>query len=242
MREENTGLAYKFIRSKILAGEYAPGYPLRAEILSKDIGVSRTPVRDALRRLEGDGLVTMRPRQGAVVKYLSLQEYRDLCGFRLALEIHAAGLAATYRNESELEEIANAVQSMRKVAERLDEGFHSVVFENNLAKEDIRFHMGVMTAAKNAMIKDEILRLHAIDRVVSGVTPIYVAGSSILEEERVNIARTIKEHAEIYAAIQAKNAEAARAAMQAHIQDVIDHTILRMGAKETSHVSSELGY
>src|SRR5580658_9796403 len=119
MREENTGLAYKFIRSKILAGEYAPGYPLRAEIVSKEIGVSRTPVRDALRLLEGDGLVTMRPRQGAVVKYLSLQEYRDLCGFRMALEIHAAGLAAVNRNESELAEIGTALQSMRNLVERL---------------------------------------------------------------------------------------------------------------------------
>ena len=242
MNEENTGRAYKYIRSRILAGEYAPGFPLRAEILSRDIGVSRTPVRDALRMLEIDGLVTNRPRQGAVVKIMSLEEYKDLCGFRLALETHAAGLAAANRTESELQEISKVLKAMEKLAELLDGGIQTDDFLNKMGKEDIRFHIGVMSAAQNALIKSEILRLHLIDRVVTNIIPLSVMLKVPLAEQRSNVARTIQEHSQIYSAVAAGDAEGARTAMKIHIEDVTNSAIFRMGEKETLEVSSELGY
>ncbi|MEO6005461.1 MAG: GntR family transcriptional regulator, partial [Opitutus sp.] len=59
MKSVNTDVAYNHIRKRILSGEYPPGHPLMTELLANEIKVSRTPVRDALRKLETDGLVTI---------------------------------------------------------------------------------------------------------------------------------------------------------------------------------------
>ena len=92
MKSVNTDVAYEYIRKRILSGEYAPGKSLMTEVLAKDIKVSRTPVRDALRKLETDGLVTIRAHVGASVKRMQLKEFREMCDLRLALEGHAAGV------------------------------------------------------------------------------------------------------------------------------------------------------
>ena len=94
MKSVNTDVAYNHIRKRILSGEYPPGHPLMTELLANEIKVSRTPVRDALRKLETDGLVTIQAHLGASVKKMQLKEFREMCDLRLALESHAAGLAA----------------------------------------------------------------------------------------------------------------------------------------------------
>ena len=67
MKSVNTDVAYDYIRKKILSGEYPPGHALMTEALATEIGVSRTPIRDAFRKLETDGLVTIRAHLGASV-------------------------------------------------------------------------------------------------------------------------------------------------------------------------------
>lgn len=241
MSSENTSRAYKFIRSKILSGEYAPGMPLGTKPLAEEIGVSRTPVRDALRQLETDGLVVIQPRLGATVKFMALQAFKDHCGLRLALESYAAGLAAANRTEAELEEIRQALQAMKDIFATLSKRTDRDEYQAAMAREDIRFHMGIMAAAKNALLKDEILRLHLINRVVAGVTPMFavaVDGESSLERRDF---ATLKEHTDIFNAIAAKDVAAAKTAMENHIQDIIDHSIKKMGVEESSRLSSEYG-
>ena len=118
MKSVNTDVAYEHIRKKILNGEYLPGRPLMTEVLAEEIGVSRTPVRDALRKLETDGLVSIQPHLGASVKKIQLKEFRELCDLRLALESHAAGLAARNRSDADLHEIRFALEAMRRLTEK----------------------------------------------------------------------------------------------------------------------------
>lgn len=241
MSNENTSRAYKYIRRKILSSEYAPGAALGTKPLADEIGVSRTPVRDALRQLENDGLVVIRPRLGATVKFMSLQDFKDHCGLRQALESYAAGLAAANRTDSEVEEIRQALQAMKDLFATLKKRADRDDYQAAMAKEDIRFHMAIMMAAKNALVKNEILRLHLINRVVAGVTPMFaveVDGESSLEKRD---SATLKEHADIFNAIVARNVAAAKAAMEYHIQDIIDHSIKKMGVEESSRISSEYG-
>src|SRR5919197_2197770 len=113
MKDVNSNVAYEYVRKRIVSGEFGPGRPLMTKDLAADIGISRTPVRDALRQLEADGLVIIRPRLGASVKAMDLKEYRDLCGLRLALESYAAGFAAQNRTDAELREIQFALEAMR---------------------------------------------------------------------------------------------------------------------------------
>ena len=169
----NSNLAYEYIRKRVLSGEFPPGFGLMTNALSEEIGVSRTPVRDALRQLESDGLVSIEPRIGASVKEMSLNGLRDMCGLRLALESHAAGLAARNRNESELQEIAIALEEMRRLTDHIvhnDDGNHALP---GLVREDVRFHLAIMAAAKNDLMKKEILRLHLIQLVVSGTKTVH---------------------------------------------------------------------
>ena len=119
MQTVNSDRAYDFIRKRILNGDYGPGSALMTEQLSAEIGVSRTPVRDALRQLESDGLVSIRPRLGASVKLMDRREFREMCELRLALEGHAAYLAAINRSGNELREIQQALEAMRTLTGRI---------------------------------------------------------------------------------------------------------------------------
>ena len=231
---KNTEEAYKFIRSKILSGNYRPGYAINTKLLSQEIGVSRTPIRDALRQLETDGLIVIRPRLGATVKKMALQEFKDLCGLRQALESYAAGLAAVHRTDAELAEIGGAIQSMKALLANLDGKNRHPDAAAELAKEDVRFHVAIMTASKNVLLKKEIIRLQLINRVVVGA-PAWTS------DVRESTTATLKEHTDIYLAIEAKNVNKAKAAMEYHIQDIIDQSIKIMGVEETTQISSEFG-
>ena len=162
----NSDFAYDYIRKRILNGDFRPGQALMTNVLSVEIGVSRTPVRDALRQLEADGLAMIRPRLGASVKSMGLKEFRDLCGMRLALESCAAGLAAQHRTDADLHEIGSALEALRVQTDRYIAAEAEQPALGELAREDVRFHIAVMTAARNDLIKKEILRLHLINRIV----------------------------------------------------------------------------
>ncbi|MDB6170264.1 MAG: transcriptional regulator, GntR family [Verrucomicrobia bacterium] len=231
----NTDVAYKFIREKILSGVYSAGMPLASKNLSKEIGVSRTPVRDALRQLEADGLVIIKPRIGASVKSMDLKEFKDLCGLRQALETYAAGLAAHNRTESELEEIHGALEAMRVIVEKMLKTANDKELLGDLAREDVRFHLAIINVAKNDLIKKEIMRLSLINRVVSNPPK----GKST--ETLANRRTVLESHQEIFDAIASKNVAAAKNAMERHQQKNLEKVILMMGVKERSKFHSELG-
>src|ERR1700694_2281793 len=145
MKSVNTDVAYDYIRKKILSGEYASGKPLMTEVLAKEIKVSRTPVRDALRKLETDGLVIIRAHLGASVKQMQLKEFQEMCDLRLALEGHAAGLAALNHSETNLREIHYALEAMRRLTEEIIRAPREQPLLGELVREDVRFHIAIIT-------------------------------------------------------------------------------------------------
>ena len=145
MKNVNSDVAYDFIRKRILDGSYPPGHSLMTKELSSEIGVSRTPVRDALRQLETDGLVNIQARLGASVKKMNLKECRELCDLRLALESHAAGLAAKNRSEADLREIKFAHEELRRLTDVMLSGGKEEILLADMVKEDVRFHIAIMT-------------------------------------------------------------------------------------------------
>lgn len=239
MKNVNSDMAYDYIRKRILNGEYGPGNALMTESLSAEIGVSRTPVRDALRQLESDGLVSIRPRLGASVKQMNVKEFREMCDLRLALESHAAGLAAVNRHEADLHEIEFALEAMRRLNVAILAAPQEEPLIAELVKEDVRFHVAIMSAAKNDLMKKEILRLHLINRVVSGP-----AGGQrpVMKKSDRDIRRqaVLDSHDEIYAAIARSDAQAAKQAMERHIQDIIDGSMRSMARAESGLIAREL--
>ena len=86
-RQTLTGMTADVLRERILHGAYPEGEPLRQDAIAEDLGVSRIPVREALRQLEAEGLVTFNPHRGAVVSTLSLREIDELFELRALIEL-----------------------------------------------------------------------------------------------------------------------------------------------------------
>jgi len=224
MKDISSDVAYEFIRKRILSGAYSSGDPLMTKDLAKEIGVSRTPVRDALRQLEADGLVDIRARQGARVKAMEFSDYRDLSAIRLALETYAAGYAAENHTGADLREMESALEAMRTLTAEVNRSPQEEPLLRELVLADARFHVAIMTAAKNELMKKEILRLHLINRVILGPNAgMYrdPAQRPARDQRRLDV---MSSHEEILAAIARRDAPGARAAMEAHIQELIDHS------------------
>lgn len=231
MKKVNSDVAYDYIRKRILSGDFLPGYSLMTEVLSKEIGVSRTPIREALHRLKADGLVTIRAHLGASVTKMGVEDFKEMCDLRLALEGHAAGLAAINHSQVELREIRYALEEMRKFTAQIIEAEDAKEegdLLDDLVREDVHFHIAIMSAAKNKMMKSEILRLHLVNRVVFGPTSAAASRNKSKDYQDENRRKVMAMHEDIFAAILEHDAPAAKAAMERHIQDIIDKSLRDM--------------
>ena len=125
-------IVYEELKRQILIGEIAPGTRMMEVELADDMGVSRTPVREAIRKLEKEGLVTIEPRRGAYASDISIKDIVGVLEVRQDLEGMAAGLAAVKATEEEKEELKKATEEYRHAVEsgnieeiiRWDEAFH----------------------------------------------------------------------------------------------------------------------
>lgn len=138
-----TELAYLHIKRSILEGTLSEGTRLTEENLAAQLGISKSPVREALNRLESDGLLTIEPRRGAYVRRFSLQEACEFYELRELLEVHAIGLAKiTSEFLDELE--ANIEQMKRDLMQR-----------NTIAyvEADIQFHNLIAAASGNSELR-----------------------------------------------------------------------------------------
>lgn len=231
MKSVNTDVAYDYIRKRVLNGQFPPGSALMTGYLAEEIKVSRTPIRDALRKLEADGLVEIRPHLGATVKSIDIREFREMCDLRLALESHAAGLAARNRTDADLREIRNALETMGDLVERIRMEEQERPLLGELAREDARFHLAIMEAAKSHLMKKEIVRLHLLERVLAG--PDF--GDKPVSNKAVNDARrkmVQAKHADIYHAIAASDSFGAKRAMEYHLHELIEHDLGSRGKSQ----------
>jgi DNA-binding GntR family transcriptional regulator len=231
MKKASSDIAYEYIRRKILGGAFPPGYALMTEVLSVEAKVSRTPVREALHKLKAEGLVSISPRLGASVKKMDPKEFREACGLRLALEGYSAALAATNHSPADLRQIKYALDAMRVLTAKILAAADEAPFINDLLREDVHFHVAIMTAANNDLMKAEILRLNMSGRLMVGPR---AAKFVAKRKSDANRRRVLASHEEIYAAIIRGDAGAARAAMERHIQDIVDKTMRQIGGSEVA--------
>ena len=113
--------AYELIRTAIVEQRYAPGQRLIEQRIAEEFRLSRTPVREALRRLEAEGLVIAERNVGARVRPMSPTEIVDLYGLRIRLESYAAELAAERATAEDIASLADAVAAFGAVASDIDD-------------------------------------------------------------------------------------------------------------------------
>lgn len=139
--------AYEQVRTAIVENRYLPGQRLVEQRLAEELGLSRTPVREALRMLEAEGLVISERHRGAVVRPISPNEVFDLYGLRSRLEAYAAELAAERITDAELEDLKAAAAEFGEV--RLSVDVSSIEGVRRLNEANRRFHNAIVRAARH---------------------------------------------------------------------------------------------
>ena len=189
---------YERLCEEIRSGKLPPGSRLRETEIAERLAVSRTPVREAIRRLEADGLVDHLPRSGAVVRKLEYPELMELYEMRTVLEGTAARLAARAASPVELEELVAINDEMRAAAGRPE----AVIGLNR------QFHKLLLDAARNRFL------LRAMATVEN--TLLILGTSSMAMPDRAREA--VDEHREVLDALLARDGAAAEAAMRRHME------------------------
>lgn len=192
-------IAYQQLKKAIQSGALAPGTRIRETEIAERFHISRTPVRDAIRRLETDGLISFVPRQGAVISQLDHQETMELYDLREVLEGTAAGFAARHASAAEIAELEDLVASEEAIRE--DPG--------QLADLNRIFHSALYRAAHNRYLERALLNLRDSMALLGG-TSLRVTG-------RYETAHG--EHTDLITAIARRDSEAAEAAARTHIRN-----------------------
>ena len=189
------------IRARIMSGEFAIGSPLRQAALAAEFGVSRTPIREALRQLQDSGLIEVAPNKGATIRVPLPWEVREAYEVRAELEGMAARRATGRITRAQLAEMRAQNESLR--AALTGEGGAVTTPANDI------FHTTVCVAADNALLTSMVARINES-------FPRSFSAQALAGDERHREAN-VREHDEIIAALEAGDPERARAAMQAHI-------------------------
>ena len=176
------------MREAIVKGELKPGERLMEVQLAEEMGVSRTPVREAIRKLELEGLVVMVPRKGAYVAGLTLKDAANVFEIRGSLEGLAAALAAERITEEEINDLDRVLEDIAKAGEKGD--------VDTIIKKDMEFHQKLFSATRNERLAQIISNLkEQIDRFrIKSFTNPKRLKSVILEHKKILDA--IKTHAE----------------------------------------------
>lgn len=196
--------AYQWIRDRILQNYWPAACQLREGELAREIGVSRTPVREALRRLTQEGLVETVPNMGSRLRSWSSEDLEEIFGLRLVLESYAARLAATRIRSGELQTIYALCAAMEAlVAEGMDDATKC----QELTRLNEQYHAAVMEGSHSP-------RLTALATQVISFPLVYRTFSSYRFDE---ITRSMSHHRELADAFRARDPVWAESVMRSHL-------------------------
>ncbi|WP_449620984.1 GntR family transcriptional regulator [Robertmurraya sp. Marseille-Q9965] len=193
---------YEFLKEQIIVGRIKPGERLIEEKVSEDLQVSRSPIREAIRMLEKDGLLVVKPSGGVTVAKPTIDDFRHLYECRVEMEPLAAYYAAIRRSKEQLEVIrGNLLLQMGKTTENKN--------LKNVHDANVYFHESIVAGSKNPFLVSMLAQLR-------GVNSFY--RKSIVEENPRHVEEATQEHEQIFKAIENQDAEEARRLMKAHIE------------------------
>ena len=208
-------VVFNTLRQAILKGELEPGERLMEIQLAERLGVSRTPIREAIRKLELEGLVLMIPRKGAEVAKISEKSLRDVLELRRSLEELAIELACQRMTEEEIDELEDAQRAFRKAVDskdvmlmaETDEKYHEIIYQgtknsrlvqilNNLREQMYRYRLEYIKDADKRQIllieHDNILKAERNRKVAEAKA----AMREHIDNQEITVSRNIKEKEE----------------------------------------------
>ena len=194
-------VVFKTLRQGILTGELKPGERLMEIHLANKLGVSRTPIREAIRKLELEGLVTMIPRRGAEVAQITEKSMKDVLEVRKVLDNLSVELACDRITEEEKELLQNACVDFEDAVKTGDFSM--------IAKTDVAFHDLIVAATRNIRLSQMVNNL---------AEQMYRYRFEYIKDSSQH-SRLVQEHKEICAGIINGDKEKALAAIEAHIDN-----------------------
>ncbi len=192
-------IVFETLREAIISGKLEPGERLMEIQMAEEMGVSRTPVREAIRKLELEGFVVMIPRKGAYVAGISLKDITDVFEVRAALEALAAGLAAERITDAEIERLERSLVAYSEQTNQQN--------IDGIVETDTDFHDLLYKASRNERLLMIITHLREVIQRVRTV--------SLSQPGRSKDA--VEEHREIVDAIADRNVELAQTLAREHI-------------------------
>jgi len=198
---------YRALKEMILKNELRSGEKLNQEKLAIQLGVSRTPLQSAFYRLEKELLVEIKPRKGAFVKQLTLQDFHELYDIRGRLESLGAYEAAKRATQLEVNQLAKHLDIFQKVVKNKE--------YSTLMEADYHYHMAIMKMSKNDLLFRMIASYNLL--IISNLEGLLKPPS-----------RSLEEHRELFDAIKNKKAELAEKLMTLHIFDAKERIRERM--------------
>ncbi len=218
---------YTAIQEKIFRHELAAGQRISQHTLARELGVSRMPVRDALRRLETEGLVQSVPRSGTVVAPVTRQYLIELFELREAIEPFAAELAARRITQRELSKLQRVLQKMRHIAstvlhQRTDAP--DEVVRRRWLDTDRQFHQIVVAASGNS----RLMRLTDDAQLLASTftLPTWVI------ERPIHAVDAYRAHSRVFRALRRRDAEQARQSMATHIQNALQTRLVQFDEEQ----------
>ena len=196
MSQPNSDIAYAKLHEMIATGEIAPGERVMEVELAQLTGLSRTPVREAIRRMESDGLLVHQARVGAVVRRLDHQEIVELYEMRIVLERAAASMAALHISSGEL-----------SLLQRVNDDMREATTSSERARLNAEFHSDIFKAARNRFLLENFATLANV---------LLLLGATTLHSE-VRLEKAYEQHQSIINAIAARDANQAALAMETHM-------------------------
>jgi DNA-binding GntR family transcriptional regulator len=202
------------LQERILSGAIPTGTWLRQERLAAEFGVSRTPVREALRGLQAQGMVDVVPNRGALVCGPTLRDIRETYAVRAELEGYAAELAAEWMRDEQLRRMREAeaifARSAAESTEIDGDGLSAGIEGPGWIRANDLFHEAILDAAGNHRLSETVRALHR--RFPRNVTWSALSGNRRLLQENVD------QHRAIADAVARRDPPAARAAMTSHVR------------------------
>lgn len=208
IRDNRRQQAYDYIRAKILTADVDEGQRIAEIPLAKELGISRTPVREALNQLASEGLLD-RSGWGVAVKQISLGELDEMIRLRQLMEPHAAARAAKLITPDQLTILTERFDHLRALYRQMwDAGVESWRGElgRQLPIADMLFHIAILEAARSPRLMQTILDLRLLTT--------RFRGESSMQQD--NLIRLLREHWRIYHAIRQRKPRAAKRAMRLH--------------------------
>ena len=197
--------AYAALMDALRAGAFGPGDRLREEDVATRLGLSRTPVREALRRMESDGIVIHRPRIGAVIRSLTHSEVVELYEMRMVLERTAAEMAAKHGAEAEFD-------ALELLNDRIEQDRDTPAIGAAINQD---FHRGLYLAGRNRFLLDAAKALNN--------SLLLLGPSTYSDPDRIDV--VVGQHRDIISALRSGDAHAAGVAAEAHLKASLKHRL-----------------